>query len=135
MNIALMSKLTLYKCIVSAFIQRSWLIRNWTIPLLNMTNEEPKEPVNVETNQGRKSEPSSNTESGDNPTTTEQRKHNNPEAMETQHSVQGCKRQFSGDSDDSDDKVQSRRTKINPVPNFSHARSKSKDKSTKENRR
>ena len=101
----------------------------------NMSNEEPKEPVNVETNQGRKSEPSSNTESADNPTTTEQRKHNNPEAMETQHSVQGCKRQLSGDSDDSDDKVQSRRTKINPVPNFSHARSKSKEKSTKENRR
>ena len=36
MNIALMSKLTLYKCIVRAFIQRSWLIRNWTIPLLRV---------------------------------------------------------------------------------------------------
>ena len=36
MNILLMSRLTLYKCIVSAFIQRSWLIRNWTIPLLRV---------------------------------------------------------------------------------------------------
>ena len=36
MNIALRSKLTLYKCILSAFIQRSWLIRNWTIPLLRV---------------------------------------------------------------------------------------------------
>ena len=31
MNMFLRSKLTLYKCIVSAFIQRSWRIRNWTI--------------------------------------------------------------------------------------------------------
>ena len=31
MNIFLRSRLTLYKCVVSAFIQRSWRIRNWTI--------------------------------------------------------------------------------------------------------
>ena len=36
MNIALRSKPTLHKCIFSAFIQRSWLIRNWTIPLLRV---------------------------------------------------------------------------------------------------
>ena len=28
------SRLTPYKCVVSAFIQRSWRIRNWTISLL-----------------------------------------------------------------------------------------------------
>ena len=31
MNIFLRSRLTLCKCVVSAFIQRSWRIRNWTI--------------------------------------------------------------------------------------------------------
>ena len=31
MNIFFRSRLTLYKCVVSAFIQRSWRIRNWTI--------------------------------------------------------------------------------------------------------
>ena len=31
MNSFFRSRLTLYKCVVSAFIQRSWRIRNWTI--------------------------------------------------------------------------------------------------------
>ena len=31
MNIFFRSRLTLYKCVVSAFIQRSWRILNWTI--------------------------------------------------------------------------------------------------------
>ena len=31
MNTFFRLRLTLYKCVVSAFIQRSWRIRNWTI--------------------------------------------------------------------------------------------------------
>ena len=102
----------------------------------NMSTEEPKESVNIDVNKASKRESASNTQSATNATTTEQLKgtNNNIEAMDTQHSVQGCKRQFSGDSD-SDDKAQSRRTKINPVPNLSHARSKSKEKISRDTRR
>ena len=36
MNILLSSRLTVYKGVVSAFIQQSWAIRNWIIPLLGV---------------------------------------------------------------------------------------------------
>ena len=101
----------------------------------DISTEEPKESLNITTNEASKGEPTSHLQSARNTTTTEQAKDNNntTEDMETQHSVHGCKRQFSGDSD-TDDKIQSRRTKINPVPNLSHARSKSKDKTSKDTR-
>lgn len=92
-----------------------------------MSTEEPKNPGNIDASEAGKSESSLHTETATNSTTTDQAKRDdnkNPEAMETQHAVQGCKRQFSGDSD-SDNNAQSRRTKINPVPNLSNARSKS----------
>ena len=97
----------------------------------SMSTEERNDPVNIDANEAGKS--SLNTETATNSTTTDQAKRNNninPEAMETQHAVQGCKRQFSGDSD-SDNNAQSRRTKINPVPNLSNARSKSSKDSRK----
>ena len=104
----------------------------------NMSNEERTESVDIDAKEASDSGPSLNTERKMDLTTTDQAKRNNntntPEAMETQHSAQGCKRQFSGDSD-SDNNAQSRRAKINPVPNLSNARSKSKDKSSKDSRR
>ncbi len=99
----------------------------------SMSTEEPKNPVNIDASEAGKSESCLHTETATNSTTTDQAKRDNnktPEAMETQHAVQGCKRQFSGDSD-SDNNAQSRRTKINPVPNLSNARSKSSRDSRK----
>ena len=32
-------RLTLYKCVISAFIQRSWRIRNWTIEDFDMRDD------------------------------------------------------------------------------------------------
>ena len=89
--------------------------------------------MNVDANAATESESSSSTNLANNATTNEQSKSdkNNSEAMDIQHSMQGCKRQFSGDSD-SDDKAQSRRTKINPVPNLNNARSRSKDKTPRD---
>ena len=53
-------------------------------------------------------------------------KDENPEEMETDHRVQGCKRQHSADSD-SDVKTPSRRQRINPVPNLNNARQREKN--------
>ena len=68
----------------------------------SMSTEERNDPVNIDANEAGKSESSLNTEKATSTTTTDQGKRNNninPEAMETQHAVQGCKRKFSGDSD------------------------------------
>ena len=68
----------------------------------SMSTEERNDPVNIDANEAGKSESSLNTEKATSTTTTDQGKRNNninPEAMETRHAVQGCKRKFSGDSD------------------------------------
>ena len=60
----------------------------------SMSNEEPKDAVNIDANGAGKSESSLNTETGSNSTTTDQAKRNNnknPEAMETLHTVIGVR--------------------------------------------
>lgn len=55
------------------------------------------------------------------------------EGMETEHLVQGCKRQLSGDCD-SDVKVPSRRAKFRPAPNVSTANQRERNRSTSDSR-